>query len=118
FVLEESRTVLDDRDAAAEAAHRLGEFQADVAAAKDDEVAGQPFQVQGFDVRHRPGSGQPVHVGNVGAGAEVDEDTLAPQQARAAGVQRYTHSFRFHEPGLAHDQLRPAGPEVGEVQLD
>jgi len=30
--------------------HRLGEFQADVAAAKNDEVLGQPLQVQGFDV--------------------------------------------------------------------
>src|SRR5262245_53562326 len=79
FPLAESRTVLDDRHAAAEAPHRLGEFQADVAAAEDDEVAGQPFQVQGLDMRHRRGGGQPGHVRNAGAGADVDKNTLAPQ---------------------------------------
>ena len=64
FPFEEARAALDDRDAAAEPPHRLGEFQADVAAAEDDEVAGQAFQVQGFDVRHRPGDGEPGHVGD------------------------------------------------------
>ena len=80
FPFEEPRAVLDDRDAAAEPPHRLGEFQADVAAAEDDEVLGQPFQVQGFDVRHRRGGGEAGHVGDAGAGADVDEDALAPQQ--------------------------------------
>src|SRR5262249_49439348 len=41
--------VLDDRAAAAEPPHRLGELQADVAPAEDDEVAWQALQVQGFD---------------------------------------------------------------------
>ncbi len=117
FPVEKARAALDDRDAAAEPPHRLGEFQADVAAAEDDEVVGQAFQVQGFDVRHRPGGGEPGHVGNAGAGADVDEDTLAPQQPRAAGVQRHLHRFRFREPRLAHDQLRAAGLELAEVQL-
>ena len=87
FPLEQARAALDDRDAAAEPPHRLGEFQADVAAAEDDEVLGQPFEVQGFDVRHRPGVGKPGHIRNAGAGADVDEDALAPQRPRAAGVQ-------------------------------
>src|SRR5262249_21335059 len=39
--------------------HRLGELQADVGAGKDAEVAGQAFEVHGFDVRHRPCDGEP-----------------------------------------------------------
>jgi hypothetical protein len=109
---------LEDRDAAPEAPHRLGEFQAHVAAAKDDEVLGQAFQVQGFDVRHRPGSGKPGHVGDTGAGADVEKDALAPQQPRAAGVQGHPHRFRFREPRFAHDQLCAAGLEAAQVQLD
>ena len=109
--------MLDDRDAAAEAPHRLGEFQADVAAAEDDEVLGQALQVQGFDVRHRPGVGKPGHVGDAGAGADVDEDALAAQQPRAAGVQRHLHRFRFREPRFAHDQFRAAGLELAEMKL-
>ena len=68
FPFEEPRAALDDRDAAAEPPHGLGEFQADVAAAEDDEVLGQAFQVQGFDVRHRPGDGEPGHIGDAAPG--------------------------------------------------
>jgi hypothetical protein len=114
---EQPRAVLDDRDAAAEAPHGLGEFQADVAAAEDDEVLGQAFQVQGLDVRHGCGSGQPGHVGYTSAGADVDEDTLAPEQARAARVQGYVDGFRFREARFAHDQLRAAGFELAEVDF-
>jgi hypothetical protein len=114
---EKSRPELDDRDAAAEPPQRLGEFQTDIAPAEDDEVAGQAFKVQGFDVRHRP-SGKSGHIGDTGAGADVDEDALAPQQPCAAGVQRHPYRFRFREPRLAHYQLRAAGLEPGEVQLD
>src|SRR6267142_6885787 len=55
FFLKQSRTVVDDRDAAAEASHRLGKLQADVTSSEDDEVLRQALQVQGLDVRHRPG---------------------------------------------------------------
>ena len=87
--------MLDDRDAAAEAPHRLGEFQADVTAAEDDEVLGQTFQVQGFDVRHRPGESESGHVGNAGPSADVDEDAIAAHEPRAAGIQRHFNGFRF-----------------------
>ena len=118
FPFEKLRAALNDRHAAAEAAHRLGELQADVAAAEDDEMIGQALEIQGFDMRHRPGGGEAGHVGNAGARADVQEDALAAQQARAAGVQRHLHRFRLREASFAHDQFRAAGLEVGEVQLD
>jgi len=40
FPREKSGAVMDDGHAAAASPHRLGEFQADVAAAKNDEVLG------------------------------------------------------------------------------
>src|SRR5207245_2228480 len=64
FPFEQARAALDDRDVAAEAPYRLREFEADVAAAEDDEVAGQTFQVQRLDVGHRPGDREPRDVGD------------------------------------------------------
>ena len=64
FFLKQTRTVLNDRDAAPEASHRLGKLQADVTSPEDDEVFRQALQVQGFDVRHRPGVGEPRNVGD------------------------------------------------------
>ena len=117
FPFEQPRAALDDRDPAAEPPHRLGEFQADVTAAENDEMFGQAFQVQGFDVRHRPRCGEAGHVGDGGAGADVDEDALAAQRPRAAGVQRHLHRFRLREARFAHDQLRAAGLELAEVDF-
>ena len=68
FFLKQPRTMLDDRDAAAEASHRLGELQADVTSSENDEVLRQALQVQGLDVRHWPGVGEPGNVGDTAPG--------------------------------------------------
>src|SRR5258708_5538430 len=47
---EELRPVLDDGDAAPEATVRLGEFEADVPAAEDDEALGQAVEFEQFNV--------------------------------------------------------------------
>jgi hypothetical protein len=70
----------------AEPPHRLGEFQTDIAPAEDDEVAGQAFKIQGFDVRHRPSGGKSGYVGDTGAGTDVDEDALAPLGKEVEGI--------------------------------
>jgi hypothetical protein len=57
FFVKQTRTMLNDRDAAPEASHRLRKLQADVTSPEDHEVFRQALQVQGFDVRHRPGVG-------------------------------------------------------------
>ncbi len=47
--------MLDNGDAAAEAAVGLGEFEADIAAAEDDQVRGQSVEFEQLDVRERSG---------------------------------------------------------------
>ena len=118
FAFEELRRTLDDRNTSAESAHGLGEFQADITSTEDDEVLGQTFQVQSFDMRHRCGKSESGHVGNAGPGADIDEDALAAHESCAAGVQRHFHGFRFREARFAHDQLRAACFEIGEVDFD
>ena len=41
------------------------------------QVLGQAFQVQGFDVRHGRGGGEPRHRGQTGTGPDVDKDAVA-----------------------------------------
>ena len=73
FPFEQLFPALNDRDAAAEAAHRLGKFQADIAAANDDQMLRQSLQFERFDMRQRLGGGQSGHGGNHCPRAEAEE---------------------------------------------
>ncbi len=110
--------MLNDRDPAAEASHRLSKLQTDIATANNDEMFGQPFEIERFDMRQRRGGGKSGHLRYGGARANIKEDTLTAQAACPAGVQRYIHDLRFGEAGFAHDQLRTACFELVEVELD
>src|SRR5262249_8610217 len=55
LALDELLSVRDDGHAAPEAAVRLGELEADIAAAEDDEMLGQPIDLEQLDVRERSG---------------------------------------------------------------
>src|SRR5580698_7950924 len=74
FVLDEARAFFNDGDLAAEAAEDLGEFQADIAAAYDDQVLRQLFEVEDGGVDEIGDLVDAGHVGNVRAAAYVDED--------------------------------------------
>ena len=50
FAVDEGGVALDDRHAAAEASEGLCQFQPHVAAAEDDQMFGEPIQLQGFDM--------------------------------------------------------------------
>src|SRR6059058_5278148 len=50
FARDEAGGFFDDGDFAAEAAEDLGEFEADVTAAYDDEMTGQSFELEDADV--------------------------------------------------------------------
>ena len=85
--------MLDDGHAAAEASVRLGEFEADVPAAEDDEVSGQSIEFEQLDVRERSGIRQAGDRWNRGAGAQIEEDAAACQHAPSAPSFNRTSSI-------------------------
>ena len=83
LVGDQARTLLDHGDGGAEAAEGLGELEADVAAADDDQVLGQGVEGEQRAVGQR---GDPVDAGQVrhrGAGADVEEDAPGGERAVA-----------------------------------
>src|SRR5262249_40050212 len=74
---EELRPVLDHRNAAAEALVRLGEFEADIPAAEDNEVFGHTVEFEQLDVSQRPGIRKPSDRRDGGMSAQVEEDVVA-----------------------------------------
>src|SRR5262249_45579067 len=115
---EELWPVLDHGDAAAEAPVRLGEFEADVAAAEDDEVLGQPGELQQLDVRHGTGPRQAGNRWDRAMGPQVEEDAVACQHAGAAVVQTHFERLRRDETPGAHDQFGAAVAVLFQVHGD
>jgi hypothetical protein len=109
---------LNYRDSAPEAANGLGKLQADIAATENNEVFGQAFQIERFDMRHRLGCCETWQVGNAGTGPNAEEHAIAQQHARATIFQGDPNSFWRGEPCFAHDQLRATGFEVGKVKFN
>jgi hypothetical protein len=107
--------VLDQGHAAAEAAVRLGEFEADIPAAEDDKVLGHPLQFEALDVRERPGLGQAGDGWNRGVGPQIEGNPVAGQNTGAAVVQPYLERFLGDEPPAAHDQFGRARLVVVQV---
>src|SRR5438067_8478471 len=74
FARDEAGGFFDDGDFAAEAAEDLGEFEADVTAAYDDEMTWQSLELEDANVVHPwndVGSGK---IGDDGAASDVEED--------------------------------------------
>ena len=72
--------LFDDGDFAAEAAEDLCEFEADVAAADDDEVARQGVEFEDADVGEVGDFVDAGKVGDDGAAADVDEDLIGGEE--------------------------------------
>ena len=85
--------LLDDGHPRAEAAHGLRQFQPDIAAAQDDQVLGQPVQVQQFDVGHRPGRGQAGDLRH-GRGVPRSRNTRSPRMRRLPPSASLTSTVR------------------------
>ncbi len=83
FMRDEARAFFDDGDFAAEAAEDLGEFEADVAAADDDQMRGEFFEVEDGGVDEIGDLVDAGHVGHDGAAADVDEDAIGAEGFRA-----------------------------------
>src|ERR1700754_771593 len=116
--MQQAAVAVDDRDLAAEAAHRLRELQSHVTAADHNEVFRDFVQLESFymserlciekawnrfDRRVRPGA---------------DDDVLSAKQAARSVEQGGFDCFRSHETPGAHDELRTAVAKFGEVNVD
>ena len=80
---DEAGGLFDDGDFAAEAAEDLSEFEAYVASADDDEMAGERLEFENADVGH---PGDLIDAGKVrhdGAAADVDEDLVGGEEVVA-----------------------------------
>src|SRR5208282_3795432 len=91
---EELRSVLDDGHAAPEAAVRLGEFEANIPAAEDDEVVGHPVEFEHLDVRERPGIRQAGDRWNLGVGPQVG----IPARLPTRGYRRHSNAPQAFSP--------------------
>jgi hypothetical protein len=90
----QSRPGLENCDSVAEAAERLRQLETDIAAANDDEVFGQPAELQGLDIRKRSSRAQPGDIRDRRVRAEIEEQTVRRQRAlRAAIIQRTDSVF-------------------------
>ena len=70
---------LDDRHFAAEAAENLGELQADIAAANDDQARWREIDIQHRAVREIGNLAQSRYVGDESAAADIDENSVRTQ---------------------------------------
>ncbi len=101
------RPALDDGDLGTEVPEGLRHFQADVAAADDDEVRGQHVERERLDVRERYGFAQARDRWNGGACAKVEEDALAREPARAALAGNFDDA-RLDEPPPPEHEVEAA----------
>ena len=118
FSAGELWSCLDDRHAAAEAAIGLCEFEADIAAANDDQMAGQSVELERLDIGERRSRGEAGNIRDCGMRPEIESDAITGQHARTAVVQIYLDGLRRNEPTGTHDQLGAAGFVGVEVHRD
>jgi hypothetical protein len=97
---------LDNRHAAAETAERLRQLEADIAAADDQQVAGNVIKLQRLDMRERTGLAQARHGVDFRSRPCVDDHVRAAQHARAAAAERDFNRARRDETAAAEDELR------------
>ena len=105
LVDEQARGALEDGDFASETAVRLCELETNVAAADDDEMFGEAVQLEHFDIGEGLGFAQAGGGRNGGVRAQVEEDALADDRARASVVEANLKGFGAGESGFAHDEL-------------
>jgi hypothetical protein len=100
--------MLDDCHAATEATICLCHFEADIAAAKDDQMLRHIVEFQSLDVRKWSGRIEARYARNGRVCSNIEENLIARQHARPAVVQVHLERFRRHEIPCSHDQFRTA----------
>jgi hypothetical protein len=99
------RAALQNGDAAAETDERLREFQADITAAQDDQMARHAIEFECLDVCERFGGAKTGDLGDSRVSAQIQEHPVALQSAHAAVAQSNLDGFRPDEAALAKHQL-------------
>jgi hypothetical protein len=102
------RSLLDDRDAAAEAPIGLRQLEADIAAAEHDQMRRQAVELQRLDVAHRLRIGEAGDVRHRRVGSDVEKHLITREAARAAVVELHLEVFRRREVPGPHDQFDTA----------
>jgi len=93
----EPRSMLDDRDAAAEATVSLGQLEADVAAAEHDQMRRHIVELQSLDMGERPRRFETRNARNGRVRSDVEENLLAREHTRPAVVEADLERFRRHK---------------------
>ncbi len=122
LAVDQRAVPLDDGHPATEAAERLGQLEADVAAAQDDQVSRELAQLKGLDVGQRASlreSSRVVHPVRFRPG--VDEDGLTAERPGPARVERpcFDRHRRDESPMATDDELSaPLSRYLREVHFD
>ena len=85
--------MLDDRDAATEAAICLCHFEADIPAAEHDQMLRHIVEFHRLDIRKRSGRIEARHTRNCRVCSDIDENPIAHQHARPAAFKRTSSVF-------------------------
>ena len=85
--------MLDDRNAAAEAAKCLCQLKADIAAAEHDQMVRHIVELQRLDVRDRSGRIEARHIRNCRVGSDVEKNLIARQNAAPPSFNRTSSVF-------------------------
>ena len=117
FPVEEAGIALDDGDAGTETAHGLGELEADVASAGDEEMLGEGVEFEGLDMGERLGFGEAGDGIDGGTGAGVNEDLWRGECAGASGVEVDLDGVDVEEAAETFDDFGAALFEIAEVDL-
>src|SRR3546814_2570916 len=96
-------------DLTAEAPVSLGEFEADIPAAQNDQMVGNPVKFERLDIGERSGRREAGNRGHVRMRAQVEKQFLSGQSSCPAVVQRHLDRFRLDDASGSHDEFRPAG---------
>ena len=109
---------LDDGHAAAKALVGLCQFETDIAASEHDQVRRQVVELESLDVRQRPGRLETGNGWYCRMRANVEENLVARQHARAAIIQANLQCLWRHKAPIPNDQFGAGRSEVLQMQID
>src|SRR5260370_4525306 len=118
FILasKQLRSTLQNGDTASETDECLREFQANIATAENDQMAGKAIEFECLYVRERFRGTKAGDVGDSRGSAEIQEHAVALQTAHSAVAQSNLNGLRSNEAALAQDNLGAAFPVFVNVQ--
>src|SRR3546814_19538414 len=105
-------------DLTAEAPVSLGEFEADIPAAQNDQMVGNPVKFERLVIGERSGRREAGNRGHVRMRAQVEKQFLSGPSSCPAVVQRHLDRFRLDNARGAHDEFSPAGIVTLGMKVD